>query len=350
MPPARLVAEGDAHVAGRANLVAVGGDGFQLAGHLAERDGNDQVVADGDHVAELLLRNQLRCRSAKAGGEHTVIGAGRAASLEMARNGDADLLPGALGNLVGQAVGDRRLLHLGAGSFKFLLGELGLLLGDGALRHRQDGEGLALHLALFQHLADLVHIVGQLRNQDDVRTARDAGIQSQPADLVAHHLDNKDASVGGGGSVDAVDDVGGDVDRALEAKGHVGAPQVVVDRFGQADDVDAVLCQQVCGLVGTVAAQDDQAVELIFPVIFQHHVQLGLAAKFRHGQAHRFKRLAGGAQNGAAQGEDAGKIAGVHLADVPVDQSAVSVPDAVDVHILSKDFIQRLADAAQSGV
>ena len=48
--------------------------------------------------------------------------------------------------------------------------------------------------------------------------------------------------------------------------------------------------------------------------------------------------------------EDAGKIAWVHLADVPVDQSAVSVPDAVDVHILSKDFIQRLADAAQSGV
>ena len=68
-------------------------------------------------------------------------------------------------------------------------------------------------------------------------------------------------------------------------EGHVGTPQVVVDGFGQADNVDAVLRKQVCGLVGAVAAQNDQTVGFIFFAGFQHLFQSGLAAVFLRRQA-----------------------------------------------------------------
>ena len=150
--------------------------------------------------------------------------------------------------------------------------------------------------------------------------------------------------------MDAVDDVGGNVHRTLEAEGHVGTPQVVVDGFGQADNVDAVLRKQVCGLVGAVAAQNDQTVEFIFFAGFQHLFQSGLAAVFLRRQAHRFERLAGGSQNGTAQCQDARKIIAVHLADVVLNQSAVSVPHAIQLHIVAKAAVKGFCHTAQSGV
>ena len=54
--------------------------------------------------------------------------------------------------------------------------------------------------------------------------------------------------------MDAVDGLGGHVHRALEAEGHVRAPQVVIDGLGQGDDVQPLLAQEVGGLVGAVAA------------------------------------------------------------------------------------------------
>ena len=55
-----------------------------------------------------------------------------------------------------------------------------------------------------------------------------------------------------GGGVDAVDDLGRDLDGGVETKGDVGAVDVVVDGLGQADDVQPLPGQQVGGLVGAV--------------------------------------------------------------------------------------------------
>ena len=55
---------------------------------------------------------------------------------------------------------------------------------------------------------------------------------SQPA-LFAHDLDAHDAAVAAGRGVDAVNDVGGDIHRRMEAERDVGAIDVVVDGLGQ---------------------------------------------------------------------------------------------------------------------
>ena len=111
-------------------------------------------------------------------------------------------------------------------------------------------------------LDDVIHVVGDLGDQDDVRTACDAGVQRDPANLVAHDLDDKHAAVARRSGVDVVDALGGDVDGARKAKRQLGTPGVVIDGLGQGDNVEALFAQAVGGLGGAVAAQHKQAVEL----------------------------------------------------------------------------------------
>ena len=78
---------------------------------------------------------------------------------------------------------------------------------------------------------------------------------------MTHDLDDKDAAVAGRGGVDVVDAAGRDLDGAGEAKGEVGAKGIVIDGFGQGDNVEALFAQAVGGLGGAVAAQHEQAVQ-----------------------------------------------------------------------------------------
>ena len=117
----------------------------------------------------------------------------------------------------------------------------GFLGVDGTLGHGEDGEVRALLRTALHGLAHAVDIVGQLRQQDDVRAAGNAGIQGKPAGLVAHDLDAHHAAVAAGGGVDAVDDVSGDVYSGMETECHIGAVDIVVNGLGQADDVQPLL-------------------------------------------------------------------------------------------------------------
>ena len=168
------------------------------------------------------------------------------------------------------------------------------------LGHGEDGEALALLGAVLDGLDDLVDIVGDLGDEDDVRAAGDARVQRQPADLWPMISTMKtrlcEAAVG----VDIIDGLGGDVHGALEAEGHVGAVDVVVDGLGQVEDVEALFAQEVGRLLRAVAAEDDQAVQPQFVVILLHGLDLVQALFVRH--AHHLERLAGGAQYGAAPG------------------------------------------------
>ena len=66
--------------------------------------------------------------------------------------------------------------------------------------------------------------------------------------------------------MDAVDGVGGDADCAVEAESDVGPVDIVVDGLGQVDDVQALFPEEVGRLLGPVAAQDDEAVQLVLLV------------------------------------------------------------------------------------
>ena len=65
-------------------------------------------------------------------------------------------------------------------------------------------------LALADALGDLLEVERDLRDQDDVGAAGDAGVERNPAGVAAHHLDHHDAVVRLGGRVQPVDGVGGE--------------------------------------------------------------------------------------------------------------------------------------------
>ena len=142
--------------------------------------------------------------------------------------------------------------------------------------------------------------------QDNICAACNAGIQRQPACLVAHDLNAHHAAVAACGGVDAVDDIGGNVHGGVEAEGYVGAVDIVVNGLGQADDVQTLLREQVGGFVGAVAAQAQQAVQLGVLVGLFHGGNLVNLVVLHH--THHFKGGALGAQNGAAQRQDAAEI------------------------------------------
>src|SRR5699024_92087 len=187
-----------------------------------------------------------------------------------------------------------------------------------------------------------------LGQQDDVGAARNAGVQGQPAGLVAHDLDAHDPAVAAGGGVDAVDDVGGNVHRGVEAEGDVGAVDVVVDGLGQADDVQPLLGQEVGGLVGAVAAQTEQAVQLEVVVGLFHGGDLVDLVLLN--DLHHLEGGALGAQNGAAQGQQAAEIVRLHLLVVAVDQAVIAVQDADDLDIFAHADVERFRHAADGRV
>ena len=147
--------------------------------------------------------------------------------------------------------------------------------------------------------------------------------------------------------MDAVDGLSGHVYRALEAEGHVRAPQVVIDGLGQGNDVQPLLAQEVGGLVGAVAAQDHQAVQLELVVGLLHGGHLVHAVV--PGDLDGLEGGAAGAQEGAALGEDAGEVRVGEQPEAAVDQALVAVLKAVDLHLLPR-VQQRLGDAPHGRV
>ena len=195
-----------------------------------------------------------------------------------------------------------------------LPGLLESVLSGRAVQHehhlvRRAGNYLAHDVADFGQLVHQVDLVVQTARRVDqhhVGAAGNTGVQGDPAHLMTHDFHNKRAPVRGGRGMDAVDGVGGDIHRALETERHIGAPKVVIDRFGQANHVEAFLAEQVGGFLRSVAAQHNQTVEAEFLIIFFHGLYF-IQAVFI-GFAHLLERLTGRAQNGAAFGENARKI------------------------------------------
>jgi hypothetical protein len=134
----------------------------------------------------------------------------------------------------------------------------------------------------------------------------------------------------------------------VEAEGYVGTIDIVINGLGQADDVQTLLREQVCGFVGAIAAQAQQAVQLGFFVGLFHGGNFINVVVLHH--THHFKGGALGAQNGAAQRQDAAEIVLAHLLVVAVDQAAVSVQDANDLHVIAHAGIQCFCYAADGGV
>ena len=133
-----------------------------------------------------------------------------------------------------------------------------------------------------------------------------------------------------------------------EAEGHVGTIDIIVNGLGQADDVQPFLAEQIGGLVGAVAAQAEQAVQ--FGLLIGLFHRLDLVDVVLLDDAHFLERGALCAKDGAAHRQDAGKLAGVHVAEIAVDQAVIAVEHADDLHLVAHTLIQCLGSTADGGV
>lgn len=104
--------------------------------------------------------------------------------------------------------------------------------------------------------ADLIDVEALLGDEDDVGAAGQPRVQRDPPRVPAHHLDDQDTHVRLGGGTEAVDGLGGDIDRRVEPEGVVGGREVVVDGLRYADTGDPVLAPEAVGHPQRVLAAD----------------------------------------------------------------------------------------------
>ena len=153
-----------------------------------------------------------------------------------------------------------------------------------------------------------------LGDQDHVGAAGDPGVERDPADVPAHHLDDHDAVVRLGRRVQAVDRLGRDRDGGVEAERVVGAVEVVVDRLRDADDGEVVLLVELRGDAERVLAADrDERVEP-FALEGREHL-LDTALDLVRVRPRR-------AEDRPAARQDPGDLAPAERLDDPVDEPA----------------------------
>ena len=205
------------------------------------------------------------------------------------------------------------------------LDALGQFLGIAhAFCHHNDIVALARGLGqtdAVQHIP--MEIVGNLRHESGQRAHGYAGVQGNIAAAAAHDLHNTAPVVGLGGIADAVNHLHGGVQGGVIADGVIGACNVVIDGAGHTDAVNAGVGQITGAPEGTVAADDNNALDALFTA----HV--GCLFHARRGVE---LGAAGGVQSRTAVLHDVGHAAHVHLFQITGEQAVVAAHHAVDLH------------------
>ena len=95
--------------------------------------------------------------------------------------------------------------------------------------------------ALRDHVREDLRTIGDLRDQDAVRSTGNPGMQRDPSRVAAHDLDQDHTVVTVRRVAKPVERFGSDVDRRVEAEGLVGTVEIVVDGLGNPNDAHALV-------------------------------------------------------------------------------------------------------------
>src|SRR5208283_4807474 len=120
-----------------------------------------------------------------------------------------------------------------------------------------EAEVFAAEFAGANSLTNGVESEGDFGNEDDVGTTRNPGVESDPAGVAAHDFDEHDALVALGSGMQAIDGFGGDNQCGVKTESDFRGVEIVVDGFGNADNVNAAAGKIAGNVLGAVATDDD---------------------------------------------------------------------------------------------
>src|SRR5207248_11641447 len=267
-----------------------------------ERYGLNMHASQADHAIKLAACDEIYGMHSPARGGHAIERRGLTATLDMAQNGHANFLVEHFVKRESDGVGD--------GSRATRWNRLAAWIGGGklrAFRHNDKAVMATANFALSNGFADGLKRKGNFRDEDDVCSARGAGVQRNPACVASHDFNEHDAMVALRSSVEAVDGLGGDEDGGVETKRDVGGGKVNVNGLGHCNDVHAFAHEIAGDVLRTVTADNHKCINAQAAGVFQtkigivaHHV----LAVFLGALGKRIATI-GGAKNRAAAWQNA---------------------------------------------
>ena len=123
---------------------------------------------------------------------------------------------------------------------------------------------------------------------------------------MSHDLNNKYTSMRCSCCMDAVNGICCDLQSALEAKGHICTPDIIINGLRKMDDIQAFLAEKIGGFLRSVSAEDHKTVKTELLVSLFHG--LNLIQDVLIGLADRLERAAAGSQHRAAGRQNSGEI------------------------------------------
>ena len=192
-------------------------------------------------------------------------------------------------------------------------------------RYDDDAVALACIVHLFNLFAHRVDVELDLRDEDELSAARDAGHHGQPAGVASHDLDEHDAAMCRSRIAKLIDGIDDRVGRRVAADRVVHAPDIVVNRARQADNRQArLLREQRAARQAAVATDDDEAM--------LHQFVVSLLTAFRRLEL----RAASRSEERATALDEVADAAARELLDIVIEHALVAVVDAIDFYTLVK--------------
>src|SRR6266404_929378 len=250
-----LIAERNFDVARGLHHFAIGRHQPQPIDRIGDRDMPHLIVLITDHRSEMSFICQLHRLDPEARTKNSIESGGRTAPLQMSEYAAAGLFASTFSNLLRNDLAD-------AAETKFSAFHLTLdLLTVFWLRpfvHDDERAKITPGIPFLYRCRDLVVVKRDFRNQNNIGATGNAAVQCDPAGVTSHHFYDHDTFVTCGRGVQPVERVHHNVDRGIKSECHRSRFEIVIDRLGNADAIDARFLQLKRGDHRAVAADNDQ--------------------------------------------------------------------------------------------
>src|SRR5581483_8636327 len=250
-----LIAKGNVYIARGLHHFAIRWNQLESINGFRDRHPAYLIILVTYHRSEMPFVSELHGFNAEAGTQNPVQCRRSSSTLQVAENDTPGLLAGAPGDFVRNNFSDSAEAKLAA--FHIALYLL-TVFWPRPFRNNNNTAEVTSRLTSLDHVRDLVEIERNFRNQNDIGAAGNASVQGNPSGVPAHYFHHHHPPVTCCRSVHAIECIHDDRYSGIEPEGRCCGFQIVVDRFGDADTVDARFLQLLRSHHRAIATNNDQ--------------------------------------------------------------------------------------------